>query len=377
MRHELIETLDLTRTPVRSILERLEEERFTGYIEVSMWNSKEYLLLYKGALQRAIVAAEDSLEHVSPDKYTLPISGTARIFKTDIFSLLNALKNCNETGITNPICFAGYGNEKEVDIPLRSVTLTQLIDRARALSLDGYILLHTENGITGLVLTFKGIPVNVFSGKATGEEALKGIISTSSHGKASLFSLKEEVLKVLASADSVTTIREGKLSSLTQLQAVEDDIKSRKITGFLVLEKSSHEHYYELFLRGDSIALIHRTLFFIGDIKHEDISFETKFSLHAVRLKEPLNTMNMDISITETSQRKLTPEKVQSIKELFVEEMGPAGIPVWNRVLRELGCKETSIPADSFQTLIEQLAKEIPYDEYRQEFLKKVRRFAP
>ncbi len=377
MYQELIETLDLAYTPIRPLLERLEEEKFTGYIEVSIWNSKEYLLLYEGVLQRIIVMSGDVLEYVSPNRYNLPVSGTARLFRTDLFSLLNSVKNCSDIRTSGALCFAGYGEERELKIPLGNSSPTEIIEKAKSISLNGYVLFHTESSIMGLVLFIRGVPVGALSEGLTGPKALERIINASTTGWASAFALKENMVKLLAFLENATRIREGRLSALPQLRALEDDIGSRKITGLLVLERAGYERYYELFLKGNPLALIRHSLFDMRDVRHDEVSFEARFTFYAVRIKEPIGHLDIQAVETHSVGGRLSEDKVKGVKELFIEEMGPVGIPLWNKALKSLGYKEDSIPVDSFHDLIEKLAKEIPDEEYRKEFLKRARRFAP
>jgi hypothetical protein len=70
----------------------------------------------------------------------------------------------------------------------------------------------------------------------------------------------------------------------------------------------------------------------------------------------------------------LAPEVVQKIKELFIDEIGPVGPLLWNRILRDIGLEEALIPKDMVEKLLKRLASEIPEGKHSDAFLSKVRR---
>jgi hypothetical protein len=67
-------------------------------------------------------------------------------------------------------------------------------------------------------------------------------------------------------------------------------------------------------------------------------------------------------------------DTVRRLKEFFIEEIGPIGSLLWNRILKSNGLDEAKLSEDDFEKLVNILRDEIPDEKHKDKFIEKVRR---
>lgn len=76
----------------------------------------------------------------------------------------------------------------------------------------------------------------------------------------------------------------------------------------------------------------------------------------------------------DTGYEYVKEEKVNAVKMHFIEEIGPIGPLLWNKILKDRGLTERSMREEDLKSLINVLYKEIPDSMHANRFLEKVRR---
>ncbi len=201
-------------------------------------------------------------------------------------------------------------------------------------------MFHSLEEIFGLILFSKGAPVAAFSAGLS---------------------------------DGTASIMNGKIKNSGELKALAEDLKERKASCLLAIHDTLYNSYHIFFHKGELVASLYRTVAIVEDIPFEEIVPKGSFNLLALPPKQGQTTLEIPVD-TEVS-RRLTKKELEYIKEAFVDQVGPVGKLLWKKVLKSMNKGELDISEENVKDLIYKLAREIPDEEYRNEFLNRLRRW--
>jgi len=374
MRQEVREKINLELVNTEALIEDLRRRKFTGYVKITSWEDEDYIPFYEGEIPKVFIISKKGIEEASYTSYGFPQTGFLEVVETDAVSIMNALREDFTPDKVGPLCIAGYGEEFQPTSSAAHIDVEQFNALAKKSHFNGYILFHTPREPVGMVLFYNGEPVGIFSPKGIGEKALQYIRINARGGLVSIFLLDADLLPLLLAMVRLEAIKSGKISRSSELEAVRDDIKSRKMNALLYLDGGRTKKYYQFFYRGHEVKGLLQEFFGIREVNNDEVDFPGDFALYPLYVDTNPSTVKFSLKVSEAVVDRVPPEKLKAVKEAYTEEMGPVAKFVWKKVLEEFGCDEESLPIEKFDKFIDRLGEEIPYDNHREAFLKRVRR---
>jgi hypothetical protein len=195
-----------------------------------------------------------------------------------------------------------------------------------------------------------------------------------------VYSTEPEVSLLLSCMDTLKLDEEDDFRSKEELEAIEKSITSRKTTCLLDATLSNGDRFYQFFYSGASIVKILHSREELALASRIDIKPGTENRLKVFSIDVPLETgsVNVEFVYEDVDRKAYTPsvpeDTVRRLKEFFIEEIGPIGSLLWNRILKSNGLDEARLSKDDFENLVNMLRDEIPDEKHRDKFVEKVRR---
>jgi hypothetical protein len=143
---------------------------------------------------------------------------------------------------------------------------------------------------------------------------------------------------------------------------------------------SNGDRFYQFFYGGVPIVGILHSREDIISASRIDIKPGTENRLKVFYMYVPLKTgsVNVEFVYEDVDRKVYTPfvpeETVRRLKEFFIEEIGPIGSLLWNRILKSNGLDEAKLSENDFERLVNILRDEIPDEKHKDKFIEKVRR---
>jgi len=195
-----------------------------------------------------------------------------------------------------------------------------------------------------------------------------------------VYSTEPEVSLLLSCMDTLKLGVENNFRSKEELEAIEKSITSRKTTCLLDATLSNGDRLYQFFYGGASIVKILHGREELALASRIDIKSGTENRLRVFSIDFPSETgsVNVEFVYEDTNTKVYTLSvseyKVGKLKEFFIEEIGPIGSLLWNRILKSNGLDEAKLSKDDFERLVNILRDEIPDEKHKDKFIEKVRR---
>jgi hypothetical protein len=173
---------------------------------------------------------------------------------------------------------------------------------------------------------------------------------------------------------------ENNFRSKEELEAIEKSINSRKTTCLLDATLSNGDRLYQFFYRGvPVIGILHCREEMVSasriDIKP---GTENRLKVFSIDVPSETGSVNVEFVYEDVDRKVYTPfvpeETVRKLKVFFIEEIGPIGSLLWNRILKSNGLDEARLSEDDFEKLVNILMDEIPDEKHKDKFIEKVRR---
>jgi hypothetical protein len=174
--------------------------------------------------------------------------------------------------------------------------------------------------------------------------------------------------------DTLRKEKEGTVNSEEELTLLKKEISGRKLSALLDLIFNGGKRLYEFFYRGVSfLKLLHHMEKIETANPSITLGVKNHFSLYSLEVKESLQPIHVEF-YEDTGYEYVKEEKVNAVKLYFIEEIGPIGSLLWNKILKDRGYREKSMREEDLKSLIDVLYKEIPDSMHANRFLEKVRR---
>ena len=371
MRQELKERLDLEFTDTSSLLEDLKNRSFTGYLKVVTWDAEEFIPIQDGEPLKVIkVVGEEVIEAAFPS-YQFPKKATLEIYETDILAVVNALRERLTPKEEGPLCIAGYGEEFQKPTPSAHLDIGKFKDIAKEQHMNGYIYVHTDREAIGMIVFYNGDPVGAFSKGRSGERALSYIKTKWEESMVSILLLEADLIPLLISILHVREAKKGKVEDLPKLL---DELQHKKMSALVYVEENAVERDYVFLYKGYEVISLKRELFNIHPTTIDSIPKSASYVMYPLYVNLHPKTMDIQFSKAAGDEHTVPISRVEEIRDVFVEEIGPIGKAVWKKIFRDMGWEENMVPVSKAEEFIERLAQEIPYDNHRDAFIKRVRR---
>ena len=374
MRQEIKEKINLELVNTEALIEDLRRRKFTGYVKITSWEDEDYIPFYDGEIPKVFIVSKRGIEETNYTSYGFPQTGFLEVVETDVVSVMNALREEPDPEKGGPLCIAGYGEEFQPTSSAAHIDVEHFNTLAKKSHFNGYVLFHTHREPVGMVLFYNGEPVGIFSPNGIGERALQYIRVNARGGLVSIFLLDADLIPLLLAMVRLEAVKSGKISRKSELDAVRDDIRERKMNALLYLNGGRTKKYYQFFYRGHEVKGLTQDFFSIKEAAEEEVDFGGNFALYPLYVDTNPSPVKFTLKVSEAVVDRVPPDKLREVKEAYTDEMGPVAKLVWKKVLDEFGCDEESLPVEKFDKFIERLGEEIPYDNHREAFLKRVRR---
>ncbi len=373
MRQELKERLDLEITDAVRLLEDLQSKSFTGYIKVITWDAEEFIPLLEGKALKVIKVSDEGVLDLAYPSYNFPDKGVVEIYETDILAIINALRKQEPPKVEGPLCIAGYGEEFQKPTPSAHLDVEKFGEVARNSYMNGYVYVHTDREPIGMIVFYNGEPVGAFSAGRSGERALSYIKTKWHDSMVSILLLEADLVPLLISILHVREAKKGKVEDLPKLM---DELQHKKMSTLIYVEESPVEKNYIFLYKGYEVLSLKRDLFNIHPTTIDSIPKNADYVMYPLYVNLHPKVMELHLSTSVGEENLVPTTRVADIKEAFIEEIGPIGKAVWKKIFNELGWEEGMVPLSKFDEFVERLAQEIPYDNHRSAFVKRVRRLA-
>jgi hypothetical protein len=256
----------------------------------------------------------------------------------------------------------------------------RVLQQAKRSHLDGYIVVCDDENYKCMLFLQGGNSIAFYDGK---QFIKKGEVSFSvkrETGYVGVYSTEPEVSLLLSCMNTLKLHVENNFRSKEELEAIEKSITSRKSTCLLDVTFSNGDRLYQFFYSGVPIVGILHSREEIISASTIDIKPGTENMLRVFSIDVPSETGSVDVEfVYEDVDRKVyTPsvpeETVRKLKGFFIEEIGPIGSLLWNRILKSNGLDEAKLSEDDFERLVNILRDEIPDEKHKDKFIEKVRR---
>ncbi len=355
----LYKNLELGVINLGGLLKELRGKEFTGYIKNRGWDYEDYIAFWEGKPVHAISIKENGeKEELKLGDYIWIERGkTIDVVETDPLSLANIFRESYSVEDSRALIIAGVGDEITEPIKFSLFNMENALASLERGHFTGYIAWTNPVEVVGMCLLYNGSPIALNSGRLWDMEAQPLIVSKlGSETYVHMYSIEPEIVLM------VNSTRLG----------------LRKET-FFSLEEVEAGIYEEVHGNGGSYSFIYRGQqvfgFKLSSGEVEPFSFKAKGSA-SVWSVDIINTPSkIELSLNTKSVEMLSQDAIMGIKEVFVDEIGPVGPILWDRILSELGVDNNSIPKDMAEKLLNKLASEIPEESHAEAFLSRVRRF--
>jgi hypothetical protein len=372
MRQEIREKLNLELVNVEVLIEDLKRKNFTGYVKITTWEGEDYIPFYEGNIQKVFIVTRNGIEETTYSNYGYPQTGVIEIVETDAVSLMNALRKDFSPETEGPLCIAGYGEEFQPPSPASHIDIEHFNKLASESNYNGYLLFFTHKEPVGMVLYYNGLPVGVFAPQRSGERAINYIRLGLKNSHIAMLLLEPDLIPLMLAMTKLEVLKSGRIEGKNELEAIKDDISTRRMNALLYIDRGRADRHYLFFYKGQEVKGLHQTLFSIREEEGVDITGEYK--LFPLYVDTSPKSLELRFDLEDEVIDRIPVDRVKEIREAFIDEIGPVGNLLWKKILNEFGWREEAIPSSRSDSLLDRLAEEIPYEEHRENFLKKVRR---
>jgi hypothetical protein len=379
-RIELYKDLNLESVNVEEIFREIQNKSESGYLKITYWDQEDYIF-YAGGKPIGGATYDRQGKKMVLDYLSYRIknnNGTLSFFRLPILEVL--VFKYKELKFPTPYNFVSYGNEFLAPVKTTMVDPNRVLQQAKKAHLDGYIVVCDDENYKCMLFLQGGNSIAFYDGKRfikKGEVRFSVKRETDYVG---VYSTEPEVSLLLSCMDTLKLDEEDDFRSKEKLEAIEKSITSRKSTCLLDATLSNGDRFYQFFYRGVPVIGILHSREEIISASRIDIKPGTENRLKVFSIDVPSETgsVNVEFVYEDVDRKAYIPsvpeDTVRRLKEFFIEEIGPIGSLLWNRILKSNGLDEAKLSEDDFEKLVNILRDEIPDEKHKDKFIEKVRR---
>ncbi len=371
MRKNLRERLNLEFVDPKNLIDTFQKERFTGFLKTVEWDKNSYLLLLEGQPVKVIEETKEGLKYSDPSSFSFPEKGTLEVYETDDVALVRAMKGFPNPHEEGPMFVMGFGEEFQGSTPFKAMDMDKFLLMAERSFFNGYLLFHTKLRALGIMFLYNGKPVGVFSDNRSGERAINNMRSSLPNSFVTVYLLDPAYIPLILATYRIDKFKEFSLEKEEDFDKLRSKLKTSResmlLYGETLTQRCSH-----LFYRGTEVLSLTHDLF--GSYPHEEQREPDKVSMYRLFVDPRPQPISVRLTTSVEDIGTVPSDRVSAVKDAFLEEIGPIGKILWNKILGEFGWQEDKIPVDRFDELLIRLSEEIPEESHRREFLRRVRR---
>ncbi len=383
-RRAVYSELNLGAVNLNQLFVDVSSRKLSGYFKVSYWDEDHYILYTEGeAITGMSIERDGSRKNIDYKGYKpKEMSGTVSFFEVPLINVL-LFRDQQRTPPT-PYNFVSYGREFLSCMRLSHIDLEKLMHHMKESHLNGYMVLSSNREFLFMVMLQKGTPVALYSDKGYSTDGHKSFTVDRESSYIAAYATEPEVPLIFASMENMEKIIETTFMSREEFLLVQKEVSTKKMNAFFDVLLYGGKRLYEFFYRG---SLIFKTVHALDELmdEHTDILPGTKnrSSLYSLRIKEFLNPMDISIEVASRIAPPLRANaafefieesKLVAVRAYFIEEIGPIGPLLWNKILKERGYEERHMTKNNLMELIDILYREIPDEKHAKRFLEKARR---
>jgi hypothetical protein len=379
-RIELYKDLNLESVNLDEIFREIQSRSESGYFKITYWDQEDYIF-YAGGKPIGGATYDRQGRKVTLDYLSYRIrnyNGTLSFFRLPTLEVL--VFKYKELKFPTPYNFVSYGNEFLAPVKTTMVDPNRVLQQAKRSHLDGYIVIGDDENYKSMLFLQRGNSIAFYDGKRFIREGDVRFSVKRETDYVGVYSTEAEVSLLLSCMDTLKLDEEDDFRSKEELEAIEKSITSRKTTCLLDATLSNGDRLYKFFYSGVPVVGILHSREELALASKIDIKPGTENRLRVFSIDVPSETgsVNVEFVYEDVDRRVYTPsvpeDTVKKLKEFFIEEIGPIGSLLWNRILKSNGLNETSLSKGDFEKLVNMLRDEIPDEKHRDKFIEKVRR---
>jgi len=379
-RIELYKDLNLESVNLEEIFREIKDKSESGYLKITYWDQEDYIF-YAGGKPIGGATYDRQGRKMALDYLSYRIrnyNGILSFFRLPTLEVL--VFKYKELKFPTPYNFVSYGNEFLAPVKATMVDPNRVLQQVKRSHLDGYIVIGDDEDYKGMLFLQGGNPIAFYDGKRfikKGEVRFSVKRETDYVG---VYSTEAEVSLLLSCMDTLKLGVENNFRSKEGLEAIEKSITSRKSTCLLDATLSNGDRLYQFFYRGVPVIGILHSREEIISASRIDIKpgTENRFRVFSIDVPSETGSVNVEFLYEDVDRKVYTPsvpeETVRKLKGFFIEEIGPIGSLLWNRILKSNGLDEAKLSEDDFEKLVNILRDEIPDEKHKDKFIEKVRR---
>jgi len=375
----LYKDLNLESVNLEEIFREIQDKSESGYLKITYWDQEDYIF-YAGGKPIGGVAYDRQGRKMTLNYLNYRIrnyNGTLSFYKLPTPEVL--VFKYKELKFPTPYNFVSYGNEFLAPVKTTMVYPHRVLRQAKRFHLDGYIVIGDDKNYKCMLFLQGGTTIAFYDGKQFIKEGDVIFSVKRETDYVGVYSTEAEVSLLLSCMDTLKLSVGNNFRSKEELEAIEKSITSRKSTCLLDVTLSNGDRLYQFFYGGVSIVKILHSREEIVLANRIDIKPGTENRFKVFSMNVPLETgsVNVEFVYEDTHRKVYTPyvpeDKVRKLKKFFIEEIGPIGSVLWDRILKSNDLGETKLTKDDFQELVNILRDEIPDEKHRNNFIEKVR----
>jgi hypothetical protein len=379
-RIELYRDLNLESVNLEEIFREIQTKSESGYLKITYWDQEDYIF-YAGGKPIGGATYDRQGRKITLDYLNYRIrnyNGTLSFFRLPTLEVL--VFKYKELKFPTPYNFVSYGNEFLAPVKTTMVDPNRVLQQVKKAHLDGYVVVCDDENYKCMLFLQGGNSIAFYDGKRFIKKGEVRFFVKRETDYVGVYSTEPEVSLLLSCMDTLKLSVENNFRSKEELEAIEKSITSRKTTCLLDATLSNRDKLYQFFYGGVPIVGILHSREDIISASRIDIKPGTENRLKVFSIDVPLETgsVNVEFVYEDVDRKVYTPsvpeETVRKLKGFFIEEIGPIGSLLWNRILKSNGLDEARLSKDDFEKLVNILRDEIPDEKHRDKFIEKVRR---
>jgi hypothetical protein len=379
-RIELYRDLNLESVNLEEIFREIQTKSESGYLKITYWDQEDYIF-YAGGKPIGGATYDKQGKKMALDYLSYRIrnyNGTLSFFKLPTLEVL--VFKYKELKFPTPYNFVSYGNEFLAPVKTTMVDPNRVLQQAKRSHLDGYIVVCDDESYKCMLFLQGGNSIAFYDGKQFIREGDVRFSVKRETDYVGVYSTEPEVSLLLSCMDTLKLSVENNFRSKEELEAIEKSITSRKTTCLLDATLSNGDRLYQFFYRGVPVIEILHGREEMVSVSRIDIKpgTENRLKVFSIDVPSEAGSVNVEFVYEDVDRKVYTPsvpeDTVRKLKEFFIEEIGPIGSLLWNRILKSNGLDEAKLSEDDFERLVNILRDEIPDERHRDKFIEKVRR---
>ncbi|GAB6065945.1 hypothetical protein JCM9492_10370 [Aquifex pyrophilus] len=325
----------------KALYRELEDKDFTGFVKIEAWEFTDYVILEEGKPIKAVRVYDGEKEYFSIGEYKPPKESKVSLFKSSPLTTAHICKVYDFESL-GTLLISGYGNEVFYS-GVNIIDPSNLEKFVGKVSFTGYVTCYTSTEVLCNVFFLDGKIIGINLGKLWDDEAIKRI-SIPSSAYLSVYAIEPEEVLLLNS------IKRG--------------FNGNGKYGFLWKDR-----VFTFVMDGDAVKSVK-----LDTESIKEVSPLKEGHFYSVKLDENPETLGITLAdIFGKKPEKVSKEIVKSIKEHFVDHMGPIGNILWHKILKDLHLNEEGLTKTTLRVLVYKLKDEIPEEDLRDSFINKVK----